>query len=104
MSNYASKPLPAGCQDAVASDTAPAVVLVASRLPDYNPTPHLVPIGLTPAYAPRRMVGPMFGGNSAGSTDPRWAALGARFGARDLDLVKVHDRMETPNRYKELGE
>lgn len=63
---------------------------------------HLVP------YDPRRegMVGPMFGGNYATTSDSRWGRwLAEHFGNefRFNTCLAIHDRYETPEVYEALS-
>jgi hypothetical protein len=96
-------PLPDGCCISEADDDAPAVVLVESRCPGYDPTPHLVPLEFVHG-TPVDCVGPMSGGNYAGTTDSRWGQLGKLYeGLRHLDAVAIHDRIETYAQYRALS-
>lgn len=92
-------PLPKGVFEP--TDEAPAVVLVPSRAPSYDPTPHLIPLEFADGL-PAGHVGPMFGGNYAGSCDSRWSDLGKFYGVR-LDVVAVHDRIESYGDYLALS-
>lgn len=97
------EPLPRDCRVFEPSDDAPAVVLVPSRIPGYDPTPHLIPLEFAEAL-PDGRVGPMSGGNYAGSCDSRWSDLGKLFGVGlHLDLVAVHDRTEDYATYRALS-
>lgn len=49
-----------------------------------------------------RAIGPMAGGNYAGSYDSRWRAFLREHGC-DADLVAVHDRYETQEEYDILS-
>ena len=96
-------PLPDGCCIFEADDDAPAVVLVESRCPGYDPTPHLVPLEFVHG-TPVDCVGPMSGGNYAWTTDSRWGQLGKLYeGLRHLDAVAIHDRIETYAQYRALS-
>jgi hypothetical protein len=96
-------PLPAGCCVFDADDDAPAVVLVESRIARYDPTPHLIPLEFAHG-TPVDTVGPMAGGNYAGSCDSRWSDLGKHFdGKLHLDVVAIHDRIETYAQYRALS-
>ena len=98
------EPLPENCQVFPPNgDLLPAMVLVPSRAPGYDPTPHLVPLDLIDNI-PADSVGPMFGGNYAGSSDGRWSALGKLFGVPSLNLVAVHDRVEAYSLYLALSD
>lgn len=99
------EPLPQGCQVMEPGAEAPAVVLVPSRAPGYDATPHLVPLELIEGGLPPDHVGPMAGGNYAGSSDGRWSALGKLYGQNlVLDLVAVHDRVESYSHYLVLSQ
>jgi hypothetical protein len=96
-------PLPLGCCVFEADDDAPAVVLVESHCPRYDPTPHLIPLEFVDG-TPVGSVGPMSGGNYAGTTDSRWSELGKLYeGVRHLDAVAIHDRIETAAQYRALS-
>lgn len=96
------KPLPRNCQVFEPSDDAPAVVLVESHIALRDPTPHLVPLEYAKGTPPDH-VGPMAGGNYAGSSDSRWADLGKLYGPLRLDVVAVHDRVESYSQYLALS-
>lgn len=96
-------PLPADCRVFPATDTAPAMVLMPSLLPQHDPTPHLVTLDIARGVRPAGMVGPMFGGNYAGVGDGRWGRLGKLFAAGRFGVVAVHDRMESKDDYLEMG-
>lgn len=89
------QPLPQVSQVFEPTAEEPAVILVPSALPNQY-GPHLEPLE---APGDARIIGPMFGGNYAGSSDSRWSALGELFGHGRLDLVAVHDRFETQRQY-----
>ena len=98
------EPLPKDCQVFSPGDTyAPAMALVPSRAPGYDPTPILVPLALIDNI-PADSDGPMSGGNYAGSSDGRWSALGKLFGVPALNLVAVHDRVEAYSLYLALSD
>jgi hypothetical protein len=83
------KPLDLYSQVFEPDENRPAVVLVESYVPAFY-GPHLVPLEMIESG--RR---PMSGGNYAGTSDSRWAALGRQiFGHDHLDVVPVHDRVE----------
>jgi hypothetical protein len=97
-------PLPKGCCVFSPSDEAPAVVLVESRIARFDPTPHLIPLEFAEDGIPSGAVGPMDGGNYAGSCDSRWSDLGKHFdGKLRLDVVAIHDRIETYSDYLSLS-
>lgn len=95
-------PLPKECQVFSADEDAPAVILVESRIALSDPTPHLIPLDLAEGTPPDT-VGPMAGGNYAGTSDGRWAALGKLYGHLRLDVVAIHDRVETYRDYLSLS-
>lgn len=95
------EPLPRECRVFTPDDHAPAVVLVPSHAPGYDPTPHLIPLAFVDSL-PDGHVGPMAGGNYAGTCDSRWGELGKFYGVR-LDLVAVHDRTESYSDYLALS-
>lgn len=98
------QPLPADSQVFPADELAPAVVLVPSRAPGYDATPHLIPLEFADSL-PSGHVGPMSGGNYAGTSDSRWAELGRKFGKHlALDVVRVHDRTESYSLYRSLSD
>lgn len=98
------EPLPRDCQVFTPQDDAPAVVLVPSRAPGYDPTPHLIPLEFVDSL-PAGHVGPMSGGNYAGTSDSRWGELGKLFAPKlHLDLVAVHDRIESYRDYLALSQ
>lgn len=71
-------------------ENRPAVILVESKVPQHY-GPHLEPVDL---HESRKWT--MFGGNYAGTSDSRWAELGQTiFGHDRLDVVAVHDRVES---------
>lgn len=97
------EPLPHSARVFSPDDSAPAVVLVPSLAPGYNATPHLVPLDLI-ENLPADSVGPMAGGNYAGSSDSRWARLGKLFNEHlALGAVAVHDRVESHALYSALS-
>ena len=70
--------------------TAPAARLI----PGHGPGQVIV----VPAEQPAGMVGPMFGGAFAYTSDSRWFEAAKMYGA-----VPVHDRFETPDRHDLLS-
>lgn len=97
-------PLPRDCQVFEPGPDSPAVVLVKSHIARLDPTPHLIPLEIAEDGLPSDSVGPMAGGNYAGTSDSRWAELGKLFGnSLRLDLVAVHDRVETYRDYLSLS-
>ena len=98
------QPLPRDCQVFEADELAPAVVLVPSRAPGYDACPHLVPLEFVDGL-PAGHVGPMAGGNYAGTSDSRWGELGKKFGQNlALDVVRIHDRSESYALYQALSD
>lgn len=96
--------LPKNMQIFSADELAPAVVLVPSRAPGYDACPHLVPLEYIDGM-PDGHVGPMAGGSYAGTSDSRWAELGSKFGKNlALDVVAVHDRVESYSLYLALSD
>ena len=102
----AMEPLPSKAQVYEVSGDAPAVVLVENREPGFF-GPSLVPLQCidpdTPGKfrVPKHFVGPVAGGNFAGTADLKWLALGLMFGdGRSLELVPVHDRIENMWKYQ----
>lgn len=64
----------------------------------------LVPLGIMDEGVPPDCVGPMMGGNYAGSSDSRWKKLLSLFEGWTLDgPVRVHDRVESQSQYKALS-
>lgn len=97
------EPLPEGSRVFSPSEDAPAVVLVPSRVPGYSATPHLIPLEFVEGLPPGT-VGPMDGGNYAGSSDSRFAELGKFFfPLLRLGAVAIHDRVETYAQYRALS-
>lgn len=95
--------LPRDCRVFEPSDDAPAVVLVPSRVPGYSVTPHLIPLEFVEDLPPGT-VGPMDGGNYAGSCDSRFGELGKLYAdSLNLDVVAIHDRVETHAQYRALS-
>jgi len=96
------KPLPRESQVFTPTDEAPAVVLVESAVPHYY-GPHLEPLELHDKHNTQEYAGPYDGGNYAGTSDSRWAALGRDvFGHDRLSVVPVHDRTDTWSDYYAL--
>jgi hypothetical protein len=55
-------------------------------------------------FKPEWLVGPMFGGNYAGTSDSRFGeALKAQFGIKANVAVPIHDRFETAEQYAALS-
>jgi hypothetical protein len=70
------------------------------------PAPHLVPEDIARDGAGPN-VGPMFGGNYAGTSDARFDdIIRQAFGHSGTvgGLVAVHDRIETPDQYRALSQ
>ena len=95
------RPLEHQCQIFTPTELAPAAILVESRIPHLY-GPHLVPLDLI-ENPPEGHVGPMMGGNYAGSSDSRWGMLGSMFKGLRLDVVPIHDRVESQALYNALS-
>lgn len=95
------RPLEHSCQVFTPNEHAPAAILVESAVPLLY-GPHLVPLELIESL-PEGHVGPMMGGNYAGSSDSRWGMLGSMFPGLRLDVVPVHDRVESQALYNALS-
>jgi len=93
-------------QDYEVSDSAPGAVLLENESPElYGPV--LIPLDFVDTEnpgkfkVPKWFVGPVGGGNFAGTGDSRWASLGDTVGAgRHLDVVPVYDRIENMWKYQ----
>lgn len=94
-------PLDSYSQVHIASEDAPAAVLVQSRVAGFGP--HLEPLDWVENGVPQGHVGPMMGGNYAATADDRFAQLGLKFTGARLDGVPIHDRMETEAMYRVLS-
>lgn len=82
----------------------PAVVLVESRAKGPLFGPHLEPLEWVENGVPEGYVGPMAGGNYAGTADSRFNVLGQTvFKGTRLDAVSIHDRIETTEMYRHLS-
>jgi hypothetical protein len=87
------------------SQEAPGVVLMQ---PEDSGTrgPYLVPLVYIDAedanklILPAGFVGPVAGGNFAGTENSRWSKLGEELGHSRLDVVAVHDRIENMWKYQ----
>lgn len=98
------EPLPRESQVFSPSEKSPAVVLVESHIARLSSTPHLIPLEIALDGVPSGSVGPMAGGNYAGTSDSRWAELGKLFGPQlRLGVVAVHDRVESHRDYMSLS-
>lgn len=87
------------------SEEAPGVVLMQPEVPDAV-RPCLVPLAFVDSEdtsklaLPSHFVGPVAGGNYAGTEYPRWSKLLEKFGRSGLDVVAVYDRIENMWKYQ----
>jgi len=68
----------------------------------YSNSPRLVPRRITPD----ELVGPMFGGNYADTSDSRWGKMVAKYygsAYRFIHCLPIFDRYETPEQYRILS-
>jgi hypothetical protein len=96
--------VPADMRVFAPDDDAPAVVLVESpnRVNDGRYGPYLTPLEYAMGGV-RNGVGPMAGGNHAGTSDSRWGDFLWKYFGCNGDAVRVHDRVETAEQYRALS-
>lgn len=90
-------PVDGGISILMSEEDWPSVVLVN------RPRVCLVPLEYLEDGLPKGHVGPMAGGNAAGTTDSRWSELGQVVGNQRISIVPVHDRIESQELYDALS-
>lgn len=87
------------------ADDAPALLLVPGNLRGYAKLVAAVSVnGGWFEKRPEGMIGPMMGGNYAGTSDSRFREAVEKITGRGSEgLVPVHDRYETPADYDRLS-